>query len=116
MPIGDFSLQKVPKWGLPNFFHKKNVLHKNTSLDRTVNSITEQMSLLEPFLMLTKELNPEIFGYNLEMDDTTKNFSKVAFILPGANKFYKNMKKVVGIDGAHIKPIKVIFLFVQSSN
>ena len=72
------------------------------------------MSLLEPFLMLTKELNPEIFGYNLEMDDVTKNFSKVAFILPGANKFYKNMKKVVGIDGAHIKSIKVIFLFVQS--
>ena len=28
--------------------------------DRTVNSITEQMSLLEPFLMLTKELTLEM--------------------------------------------------------
>ena len=92
----------------------KNIIKRAAAFvrkgDKSIEYQNKSMLLLEPLLMLLKEKNSDIFGYDLQKNPDTNEFMRLAFILPGANKFYEKMKAVVGLDGAHINPVKVILL------
>jgi aminopeptidase C len=51
------------------------------------------MNLVEPFLMLMKEKNPDDFDFEFKVEN--KEFQHVALIMPGAKKFINGLKQVL---------------------
>ena len=84
---------------------------------KSIESIDENIKLVEPFLELMKQMNPGSFFYEFNVEKTTGVFKNLVFSLPGANHYYKNLKQILGLDGAHIKTMRVflkifiLFLF-----
>ena len=76
--------------------------------NKSIESIDDSIKLVEPFLELMKERNPDSFFYKFNVEKETGEFKNLVFTLPGANKFYKNLKQVLGLDGAHIKTMRVL--------
>ena len=85
--------------------------------NKSIESIDESIKLVEPFLELMKQMNPDSFFYEFNVEKTTGVFKNLVFSLPGANHYYKNLKQILGLDGAHIKTMRVfqkifiLFLF-----